>query len=514
MSTKQYRPWSPEQPYLLPPSPQDWLPPDHLAYFIPDVVSKLELSAIEAVIHAKDPRGERPYPPQLMVALLLYSYCTGTFSSRKIERHTHEDLGTRVIAGEGHPDHSTIANFRKTHLEALASLFFQVVQLAQAVGLVKLGRVAIDGTRVQANASKHKAMSYDRMEKKRHQLRTQIAELLAQAKSIDEEEDAIYGEEGYRDLPKELERRERRLEAIEEAMRQLEVGAREARAAEFDVQAANHDAKAADESRTATGRKRSATLARKRREQARALREDHDDNDQPPSGAADETSLPLDVAEPMGYHSDEEADQCALPERSVRHTADGRPHDRAQYNFTDPDSQILEDKGRFVQGYNCQVATTEEHIVVGLGVTNVAPDTHHLRGVLESVHDNTGERPVQAVADGGYWAEENASYCEDNGIDVYISMGREGKPAQKELSSGTDPPGPNAAMRQKMATPEARGIYRTRKWMVEAPIGQIKEAMGFRRFLLRGLEAVRREWALVCMAHNLLKLWRNAAATA
>jgi hypothetical protein len=456
MSTKHYRPWSPEQPYLLPPSPQDWLPPDHLAYFILDVVSKLD----------------------------------------------------------EHPDHSTIAGFRKTYIEALASLFVQVVQLAASVGLVKLGRVAIDGTRVHANASKHKAMSYDRMKKKREQLQEQIAELLAEAKAVDEEEDAVYGEEGYRDLPKELERRESRLAAIEEAMRQLEAGAREARAAKLDAQAANHDAGAADDSRTATNRKRSATLARKRREQASALRDDHHDDDQPPFGAADETTLPLDIAEPVEDHSDEEADQGALPERSVRHTADGKPHDRAQYNFTDPDSQILEDKGGFVQGYNCQVATTEGHIVVGLGVTNVAPDTHHLRGVLHSVRDTTGERPGQVVADGGYWAEENAAYCDDNGIDVYISMGREGRTAQQQVDSGPDPPQPNLAMRQKMSTAEAREIYRARKWMVEAPIGQIKEAMGFRRFLLRGLESVRGEWALVCMAHNLLKLWRNTATTA
>ena len=198
----------------------------------------------------------------------------------------------------------------------------------------------------------------------------------------------------------------------------------------------------------------------------------------------------------------------------VRHTADGQPHARAQYNFTDPDSQILDDKGGFVQGYNCQVATTERHIVVGLGVTDVAPDTHHLRGVLQSVRDTTGELPEQAIADGGYWAEENAVFCEDHGVDVYISMGREGKAARQEVASGADPPPPNLAMRQKMSTAEAREIYRARKWMVEAPIGQIKEAMGFRRFLLRGLEAVRGEWALVCTAHNLLELWRASAATA
>lgn len=296
-------------------------------------VAKLDLSAIEVVIHAKDPRGERPYPPQLMVALLLYSYCTGTFSSRKIERNTYEDLPTRVIAGEEHPDHSTIAGFRKAHLEALASLFVQVVQLAASVGLVKLGRVAIDGTRVQANASKHEAMSYDRMMKKREQLRAEIAALLAKAKAVDE-------------------------------------------------------------------------------------------------GA------------------------------------------------------------------------------------NVAPDTHHLRGVLQRVRDTTGELPEQAIADGGYWAEENAVFCEDHGVDVYISMGREGEATRQEVASGADPPQPNLAMRQKRSTAEAREIYRARKWMVEAPIGQLEEAMGFRRFLLRGLEAVRGEWALVCTAHNLLELWRHAAATA
>ena len=219
-----------------------------------------------------------------MVALLLYSYCTGTFSSRKIERYTHEVVGTRVVAGGAHPDHSTIARFRRDHLAAIAGLFVQVVELAKEVGLAKMGRVTLDGTRIKANASKHKAMSYGRMLVKKEKLEAEVAALLAQVERVDQAEDAELGEEGYRDLPKDLERREQRLNAIELALSALEKRAREARSKALDEQAKAHEDKASDPSRTETERKLSSTLSAKRREEAENLRVQSDDadEDEPP----------------------------------------------------------------------------------------------------------------------------------------------------------------------------------------------------------------------------------------
>ncbi len=238
MGDKQYRPWSPKQGFLLPPSPLDWLPEGHLAYFILELVAELDLGEIERAIQAKDSRGTRPYSPGMMVALLVYAYCVGVYSSRKIERATYEDVAFRVLAAGQHPFFTTINEFRKTHLDALAGLFVQVLQLCRRAGLVKLAHVAVDGTKVQAAASKHKAMSYRRMSEEEARLRARVDELLARAEAVDQEEDARFGE-GQRDedLPEELRRSEGRLERIQQAKAQLEADARASRAAELRDQA-------------------------------------------------------------------------------------------------------------------------------------------------------------------------------------------------------------------------------------------------------------------------------------
>ena len=268
---KRYRPWDVEQSFLLPPSPRDWLPEGHLAYFILDIIKELDLSAIIRTVDAKDARGERPYSPVMMTALLLYAYCVGVFSSRRIERATYEDVAFRVITGGQHPDFTRISKFRRQQLDALAGIFKQTVQLSQRAGLVKLGLVAIDGTKMQANASKHKAMSYERMQKDEKRLTDEIAALLGRAEEADKADDARFGE-GPReeDLPAELRRREERLEKIRAAKRALEQEAVQTRISELEAQAARQK-QAAQTHADPVERKRAATRADKRRKQAEEL---------------------------------------------------------------------------------------------------------------------------------------------------------------------------------------------------------------------------------------------------
>ena len=268
--SKSYRPWAPSQSFLLPlpfreEAPLDWLPEGHLAFFILDVVKQLDLSEIESAIQSKDPRGNRPFSPAMMVSLLVYGYCVGVRSSRRIERATHEDVAFRVLAGGSHPDHSRISEFRRAHLKAFTTVFKQVLQLCQKAGLVKLGRVAIDGTKVQANASKHKAMSYKRMVAMEKRLEAEVARLLAEAERTDQEEDARFGE-GQReeDLPEELRRREQRLKKLQEAKSELEAEAKVARAQALREQAsrARERAKNADNDRLRKGQSDSSREGR------------------------------------------------------------------------------------------------------------------------------------------------------------------------------------------------------------------------------------------------------------
>jgi transposase len=287
--SKTFRPYSPGQSFLLPPSPLEWLPEGHLARFILDLVKELDLTKIYAH-YERELRGYPPHHPLMMVALLLYGYCVGVPSSRKIERKTHEDVAFRVIAGGEHPDHTRISEFRRVHLGALAELFVQVLKLCQKAGLVKLGMVALDGTKVKANASKHKAMSYDRMQKEEQRLRGKVAELLAAAEKADAAEDAEHGA-GRRgdELPEELQRTQDRLKKIREAKAALEAEAKQ----------------------------------RKQEEQAAK-----DDEDPPPGPR-----------------------ETPLPTHKVPTTAEGTPTDKAQRNFTDPDSRIMKTGDGYVQGY-------------------------------------------------------------------------------------------------------------------------------------------------------------------
>jgi transposase len=423
---KQFRNCDLNQAYLLPPSLQDWLPEGHLARFVADLVETLDLSAIYAKYEEGDGRGRAAYDPRMMVRLLIYAYCRGMPGSRRIERATYEDVAFRYLAADQHPDHDTIADFRKEHLANLSQLFVQVLKLCQQAGLVKLGQVALDGTKVKANASKHKAMSYERMGETEKRLEAEVQALLAEAARIDAEEDGKYGK-GKRgdELPEELARRESRLAKIREAKTALEEEAREA---------------------------------------------------------------------------------------AKEKQAEVEP--KAQRNFTDPDSRIMKDGAtkEFVQGYNAQAAVdSQTQVIVAASVTQEANDKKQLVPMLEQVEVMTGSKPEQATADAGYFSEQSVTDPKLEGIDLLVAPDR--VKHGEEVPCPTGPPPPEAGvaerMREKLRTVEGRAVYKMRKAVVEPVFGQIKEARGFRKFLLRGLEKVQAEWKLICATHNLLKLFQS-----
>ena len=445
--SKTFRPYSPRQAFLLPPSPLEWLPDDHLALFILDIVPQLDLSAIYAH-YERELRGYPPYDPQMMVALLLYGYCVGVPSSRKIEGKTHEDVAFRVIAGGSHPDHSRISDFRRVHLEALAGLFVEILRLCQKAGLVKLGAVALDGTKVKANASKHKAMSYERMKQDDKRLREKVAELLRKAEQVDADEDATYGKDSRGDeLPEDLRHAKGRRERIRQLMKELE------------------------------------QETKQQQEEQKAAK---DKDDPPPSVTGND-----------------------LPSHKIPTTPDGNPIPKAQRNFTDPDSRIMKGGDGFIQGYNCQAMVDAAHqIIVAEAVTNQPPDVEHLVPMIARTVENCGEKPAALIADAGYFSEANACEAMKWGIEPYIATGRRRHDEMVIAPRGRAPAGLTVkeAMARKLATKSGAAVYARRKVIVEPVFGQIKEARGFRRFLLRGLAKVRGEWSLIALTHNLLKL--------
>ena len=423
---KHYRDYEPDQMFLLPPSLREWLPEDHLAYFVSDLVDDLDLSEIEAVYEDEE-RGQPPYHPRMMVKVLIYAYCTGVFASRRIEKRLVEDVGFRMLAAGNTPNFRTLSDFRKLHRNAVQGVFEQVLRLALKAGAMKLGRVAIDGSKVKANASKHKAMSYGRMKDKELELREEIRRLLSEADRQDEAEDRRYGKDGTgEELPEELRRRESRLERIRQAKRALE------------------------------------EEARKKAQEA----------------GKEET----------------------------------KPEDKQQYNFTDPQSRIMKGSDGFVQGYNCQIAVEENfQLIVGQAVTQEANDKKQLEPMVEAIEEQAGQKPEAILADSGYGSEENFKYLRRRHIDGYVATERQKHGEQRLVCKrGPLPKGANAVerMKRKLQTQVGRRIYAMRKAIVEPVFGQIKQVRGFRQFLLRGLEKVQMEWALVCLTHNVLKLHR------
>ena len=430
--SKTYLPYDPDQQLLLPQALQEWLPEDHLAYFISDIVDQLDLSEITAR-YEQERRGGPPYNPRMMVKVLLYGYCIGVPSSRRIARRLHEDIAFRVLAANNTPDFRTVSDFRKDHLAVLSGLFLQVLVFCRRAGLVKLGHVALDGTKVRANASKHKAMSYKRMKEREGQLQGEVDELLRRAREVDEEEDRRYGKDKRGDeLPEELAFREGRLEKIREAMAALE--------AEAQAQA----------------------------DAAEAEGKDHP----------------------------------------------GVPEDKAQRNFTGPESRIMPGPGGkdFLQAYNCQAVVDHEHqVIVAARATNQASDKQQAVVMVGEVIANTGTVPKEVSADAGYYSATAVAGLQALGTDPFV--------APEKTRHGTRPPpalrgripkdlGPRERMRRKLQTKRGRRRYALRMETVEPVFGQIKQGRGFRQFLLRGLEKVQGEWSLICTGHNLLKLFR------
>jgi len=447
------------QTLLFPPSLHDWLPEGHLARFLLDVVSTLDLSAIYASYQEKDGRGQAAYAPEMMVRLLLYGYARGVYSSRKIQTRTFEDVAFRYLSGDQHPDHATIAEFRKRHLEALSGLFTQALLLCSEAGLVKLGHVSIDGTKIKANASKHKAQSYARMNETEARLKQEIDALLKQAEETDAAEDAQYGKDRRGDeLPAELQRRESRLRKIGEAKAALEQEAKE-----------------------------KAAQQRAEAEQKVAQREE----EQQRTGKKKRGRKP----------------EVTDPEQA-------KPDDTTQRNFTDPESRIMPDganKGSFVQGYNAQIAVdSASQVIVAAEVTQETNDKKQLLPMIALIAANLEQKPEKVSADTGYFSEANVTDESVKDVDLYVATGRDKHSDVVETNSDPPPPGasPKEAMREKLRTQAGRTVYKMRKAIVEPVFGQIKEQRGFRRFSLRGKENVRREWRLVCAVSNLLKLFR------
>jgi transposase len=451
------------QTLMFPPSLHDWLPEGHLARFLVDVVLALDLSAIFRSYQEKDGRGQAAYAPAMMVRLLLYGYATGVYSSRKIQTRSYEDVAFRYLSGDQHPDHATIAEFRKRHLEALSGLFTQAVLLCSEAGLVKLGHVAIDGTKIKANASRHKAMSYKRMNESETRLKQEIDALLAAAERTDAEEDAQHGKDRHGDnLPDELQRRESRLKKIQEAKAALEKAARDK----------------SEQERAET-------------EQKLAERAEHEQR--------------------TGKKKRGRKPEAPDPEQA-------RPDDTAQRNFVDPESRIMPDggnKGSFVQGYNAQIAVdSESQVIVAAEVTQETNDKKQLLPMLAQIVVNLDQKPEKVSADTGYFSEPNVTDESVKDVDVYVATGRD-KHGSAEVASSDLPPtdaSPKEAMRHKLRTEAGRAVYKMRKAIVEPVFGQIKELRGFRRFSLRGKQNVRREWRLVCAVSNLLKLFRSGWA--
>ena len=446
--SKSYRPYNPDQEYLMPPSMREWLSEGHLAYFISDTIDAMDLSEIEQV-YEREERGYPPYHPRMMTKVLVYAYCTGVFSSRKIARKLEEDVAFRVLAAENRPDFRTVSDFRKRHIKALSAIFKKVLVLCKRAGMVRLGHVALDGTKQKANASKHKAMSYGRMKEESARLESEIGQLLAWADRIDEEEDVKFGRDCRGDeLPEELRFREGRLAKIKEAMASLEAEAR------------------AEESRAGVTCERECVPdAPKSRKRGRP------------------------------------------PKRLV-----GAPDEKAQRNFTDPQSRIMMSAEKsFIQGYNAQAAVDSEcQVVVAAMVTNQASDAVHVEAMVERIEDNTGELPDEMSLDAGYYSDANVERLEAKKIDVYMPpcrlKHREYRDAKPEPV--TDESTTRERMKSKVLTDEGRARYGLRKETVEPVFGQIKRCMGFRQFSMRGQEACEAEWSLVCAAHNLLKLFR------
>ena len=438
--SKTFRDWSLDQALLLPPSVHDFVPAGHLSRFVVALVTEeLDLSTILASY--KGEKGQPPYHPAMMVALLLYAYAVGIYSSRRIAKACIERVDFMAIVALDAPDFRTTSEFRRRHLVALSALFVQVLKLCEQAGLVKLGHVALDGTKINANASKHKAMSYERMKKREPELQAEVDGWLKAAQAADAAEDAAFGVDRRGDeMPDWVADKQARLAKIRQAKAELEAEAKAKAAAE---QAAR-EKKNGD--KLCPGRK-------------------------------------------------------AVPPSDV-------PEPKAQRNFTDPDSRILKTKDGYIQGYNAQAAVdAQEQIIVAHTLSNNGNDQAQLAPLLDATKANLGRNPDEASADAGYCSAANLRTLIRRRIKGYIATGRQKHGTKSATGKRSVKPGSLLArMNIRLKRGGHRSRYRLRKQVVEPVFGQIKQARGFRQFLLRGIDKVKAEWAMICTAHNLRKL--------
>jgi transposase len=450
---KTFRAFDPGQGLLLPPSLDDWLPADHMARFVAELVDEhLDLSRILASY--TEGKGAPPYDPRLMVRLLIYGYTVGVRSSRKLEAACVDVVAFRWLAAGQGPDYRSIARFRRRHLSALGHLFVQALALCQAAGMVRLGRVALDGTKLRANASRRKAMSYARMSEKEKVLAQEVSALLAEAEAIDKAEDARFGKNRRGDeLPEELRRRETRLATIREAKKALEDEARQRAVAEAE-------------------------------QKARDRGEDDD----------------------------------ATAERVAQAREKAAPKPKAQRNFTDPESKIMKTAdGSFHQCFNGQAVVDAEHqVIVAADLNDCAADVGNLISMAQQVTANTGRAPGEVLADAGYCSEENldraATMAAASGTEFFIATGR----AKHDEPIPTSPRGripkdatPKQRMARKLTTKKGRAAYARRKVIVEPVFGQMATLQNAKQLLLRGLDGAKGEWLLLAACHNLRKLHRK-----
>ena len=434
---KVFRPWKTDEVWLLPPSVADFVPAGHPAHLIRDLVSEeLDLSAILGAY--TEVKGYPPYHPAMMVALLLYAYRSGVYSSRRIARACEERLDFQAVTALNQPDFRTISEFRRRHLHALSGLFVQVLALCRKAGLVGLDHVAVDGTKIKANASKHKAMSYARMVEAEAELAREVAEWLSRAQMEDAAEDAAHGSTRRGDEPPDWMRdKQARLARIRAAKAELEAEAQQAQAAR-----------------------------------------------------------PAPPCDPAGNPK-------PRPGRVPQHPP-GQPKPKAQRNFTDSESRIMKGRDGFIQAYNAQAAVdADAQIIVAHRLTNNGSDQDALLALLDAVAETTGEMPNEVSADNGFCSEANLEGLINRKVRGYVAAGRASKPGD-----GTKGGKLVQAMRARLRQGGYRSRYRLRKYTVEPVFGHIKQARGFRQFLLRGIDKVKAEWAMICTAHNLAKLTR------
>ena len=444
---KQFKASNRNQPFLLPPSIQDWLPKEHLARFIVEIVEQLDLSKIESQYSGK---GKEAYDPQVMLSLLFYGYATGVFSSRKIERATYDSVAFRYISANTHPDHDTIATFRKRFLKELSKLFVQILSIAQEMGILKVGKVSLDGTKMKANASKHKALSYAHAIKLQKQLEDEVKILLEKAKTADNENDY----DGM-NIPDEIARREDRLEVIKAAKEKIEQRANERHKQE--LQEYDEKIKKREAKEKLTGKK------------------------------------------PKG-------------KRPQAPKSKG-PNPKDQVNLTDEESRIMPvSGGGYMQAYNAQASVEHDsRLIVHQHVAQNVNDKREVLPTLQWFKENPSLMPTAMLADAGYYSDENVKLCEDKKITPYISFGKEqhNQPLEDRFKEPQELPEDVTdieKMKYRLQTKEGKAIYALRKSMVEPVFGVIKHVMGFRQFMLRGFEKSQGEWSLMCIAYNLKRL--------